>query len=347
MLGCLLVGVGATATPAQAAPGIRWHKPVRLEPSADGGVQAVSCPSRRLCVAVDASGHALFTTRPTRGAHSWSRPQRVDAGNALTGISCPTTRLCVAVDESGNVLSTTHPTRGAKSWSRPRRIDSVHGTDGGYAGLLGISCPTVTLCVAVDGAAAGDVLSTSVPRGGASAWRTVRLGGPLTSVSCPSTGLCVVGGAEHAYSANPAGGRSSWHFTGGPVGGGVISGLDCPDTALCVGVGFGDASPGLVVATTSPRGGSRVWKTTDVLASPPGVGAGLFDAIGCPGQTLCVALDSADNAYVSNRPAKDGWSGARAIRPKSASQQNAISCTPKLCVVVDSAGVESTGIVHG
>ncbi len=336
-----------SATPAQAAAGIRWHKPVRVEPSRDGGVQAVSCPTSRLCVAVDASGHALFTTRPTRGAHSWSRPQRVDGSNSLTGVSCPTRRLCVAVDESGNVLSTTHPTRGAKSWSRPRRIDSVQGTDGGNAGLLGISCPTVTLCVAVDGAAAGDVLSTSVPRGGAGAWRMVRLGGTLETVSCPSAGLCVVAGSEHVYSSNPAGGRTSWHFTGGPVGGGVISDLDCPDTTLCVGVGFGDASPGLAVATASPRGGSKRWKTSDVLASPPPASAELLDAVGCAGGTLCVALDTADDAYTSGNPVKGGWSWDGAIRPGSASQQNAISCTLKLCVVVDSAGVETTGIVHG
>jgi hypothetical protein len=347
LLGYVLMGVGAIATPAQAAPRIRWHRPVRVEPSRDGGVQAVSCPTSRLCVAVDASGDVLYTTRPTRGAHSWSRPERIDARNTLTGVSCPTKQLCVAVDDSGNVLSTTHPTRGAKSWSRPRRIDSVQGTDGADAGLLGISCPTVTLCVAVDGAAAGDVLSTTVPRGGPRAWRMVRLGGTLTSVSCPSAGLCVVAGSEHLYSSNPASGRSSWHFTGGPVGGGVISDVDCPDTTLCAGVGFGDASPGLAVSTASPRGGSRDWRTADVLASPPPASAELLDAVGCAGQTLCVALDTADNAYTTSTPVKGGWRWDGAIRPKSASQQNAISCTPKLCVVVDSAGVEVTGIVRG
>lgn len=298
-------------------------------------------------MAVDASGHALFSTHPTRGAHSWSRPQRVDGSNALTGVSCPSTRLCVAVDDSGNVLSTIHPTRGAKSWSRPRRIDSVQGTDGGYAGLLGISCPTVSRCVAVDGADAGNVLSTTRPRGGAGAWRTVRLGQTLTSVSCPSASLCVVAGSAHAYSTAPGGSRSSWHFTGGPVGGGVISDLDCPAITLCVGVGFGDASPGLAVATGSPRGGSGTWKTSDVLASPPPANAELLDAVGCAGSTLCVALDTADNAYTSSTPTRGGWSFDGPIRPGSASQQNAISCTPKLCVVVDSAGVENTGVVSG
>jgi hypothetical protein len=297
-------------------------------------------------VAVDASGHVMFTTRPTRGAHSWSRPQRIDGSNILTGISCPTTRLCVAVDESGDVLSTTHPARGARGWSRPRRIDSVLGTDGSYAGLLGISCPTVTLCVAVDGAGSGDVLTSTAPRGGAGAWHMARLGGTLSSVSCPSAGLCLVAGSGHMYSTDPAGGRATWHYSGGPVGGGVISDLDCPSTALCVGVGFGDDSPGLAVATATPRGGSKTWSTTDILALSPDTSAGLFDAVGCAGQAICVTLDTADNAYLSTTPVKGSWSWDGPIRPNPASQQNAISCTVNLCVVVDSAGVETTGVIH-
>lgn len=346
MVGCLLAGAGAGAAPAQAAPGIRWHRPLRLESAADGGVLAVSCPSDRLCVAVDATGHALFSTRPTRGAHSWSRPARIDGSNSLTGVSCPTTRLCVAVDDNGNVLSTTRPTR-FRSWTRPVHIDSARGIDGGPAGLLGISCPTVNLCVAVDGAAVSDVLSTTRPTGGRGVWHTVRLGGTLTSVSCPVAGLCVAGGASHIFSTNPAGGRGAWHYTGGPLGGGVLSSVDCPLTTLCVGVGFGNLSPGLAVATTSPRGGPGAWKTAAVLGSPPGPTDELLDAVSCAGQTLCVALDTSDRAFTSTAPVLGSWSGGGPIRPNSASQQNAISCTLKLCVVVDDAGVETTGIVHG
>jgi hypothetical protein len=344
MVGCLLAW--AIAAPAQAAPGIRWHRPLRLEPAADGGMLAVSCPSNRLCVAVDATGHALFSTRPTRGARSWSRPAHIDGSNSLTGISCPTIRLCVAVDDSGNVLSTTRPTR-ARSWSRPVRIDSARGMDGGWAGLLGISCPTVNLCLAVDGAAVSDVLSTTRPTGGRGAWHMVRLGGTLTSVSCPAARLCVVGGEAHIFSTTPAGGRGSWHYTGGPMGGGVISSLDCPLTTLCVGVGFGNLSPGLALASASPRGGSRAWKTAAVLSSPPDTTDQLLDAVSCAGQTLCVALDTSGRAFLSTAPVRGSWSAGRPIRPNSASQQNAISCTLKLCVVVDDAGVETTGTLRG
>lgn len=304
---------------------------------------SVSCPSSRLCLAVDAAGRALYTTHPTWGGHHWSRPAYIDRRGSLTAVSCPTTKLCVAVDDAGNVLSTTRPTRGAKAWSRPVRIDSSRSLDGGPAGLLGISCPTVSLCVAVDGGSPGNVLSTTRPQGGT--WRTVGLGGPLASVSCAAPSLCMVGGLEHVVSTAPTGGRSAWHFTGGPAGGGSISALDCPLTTLCVGVGFGNVSPGLAMATASPRS-SRSWRTADLMGSPPQAGAQLLDAVGCAGRTLCVALDTADDAFVSTNPTGRAWGGGRPIRAKSASQQNAISCTAKLCAVVDSSGMETTGVVH-
>jgi hypothetical protein len=332
----------AMATAAQAAPGIRWHRAVRIEPASNGGVQAVSCPSTRLCVAVDASGHELFSTRPTGGKGSWSRAGRIDGGNSLTGISCPTTRLCVAVDENGVVLTTTRPTKGARSWKRQGRVDTALGLDGGWAGLLGISCPTTSLCVAVDGSQSGRVFSTTRPLGGSRAWRSTQVGGTLTSVSCRTAGLCVVAGSKHAFSTNPASG--SWRSTGSLGGGAVISAIDCPALSLCVGVGYGNSSPGLVTTSTSPR--TRNWQTVMVEPSPPLQSEGVLDAVGCPNRGLCVALDTADNAFVSSTPASGGWNGPRAIRRNSASQQNAIACTRTFCVVVDSAGVESTGIVR-
>lgn len=308
-------------------------------------MQAVSCPTIHLCVAVDASGKALYTTRPTGRTGSWSQPVGIDGGVALTGISCPTTRLCVAVDANGNVLTSTRPTHGA--WSRAARIDSSTSLDGGYAGLNGISCPTTTLCVAVDGAAQGHVVATSQPLGGGRTWHMSKLGAPLTSVSCPSNGLCVIGGTKHYFSTSPNGGRSAWHATGGPLGGGLISAIDCPAISLCVGVGYGNISPGLAVSATNPRGRASGWLTSSVQEMPPVANTELLDAVGCAGNTLCVALDTADNAFISRQPAQGVWGARHAIRRNSASLQSAVSCTKAFCVVVDSSGVATTGIVHG
>jgi hypothetical protein len=336
----------AVVPAAASAASMHWARAVRVEPSRNGGVNAVSCPTSRFCVAVDDSGYVVTTTDPTGSKHVWSPTARIDHAS-LTGISCPSTSLCVAVDDSGNVLTSTHPTGGARAWSHPAKIDSTPGPDGGPAGLSGVSCPSTRLCVAVDAAPAGHVLTSTSPTGGAGAWKLTAVGGgPLTSVSCvQSSSLCVAAGAEHVYSTNPGGGAGAWHATGGQTGGGVISAIDCPGLSQCIAVGFGDTATGLVSTTRNPRGGLAGWKTVTAQDTPPDQGEGLLDGVGCT-RGFCVAVDGFDNAYTSAAPGSGTWSGPTAVRGRSAAQTTAISCTSGLCVVVDSAGVSTTGILR-
>lgn len=328
-----------------SATTIRWGRPVRVEPSRNGGVQAVSCPSVRLCVAVDASGYVVVTTNPTGRSHVWSATARIDRA-ALTGVSCPTTKLCVATDDAGNVLTSGNPTGGARAWSRPARVDTSAAAGGGYAGLAGIACPSTKLCVAVDAADSGNVVTSTDPTGGSRAWRTSSLGGILTSVSCPRVSLCVAAGTQHYVSTSPVGGAGAWHATGSQAGGGVMSAIDCPSLTVCVATGYGNSSTGLLTATGNPRGPVGAWKTVGIEDTPPAPGEGALDAVGCA-HGLCVVLDGFDNAYTSPAPVTGTWSGPTAIRPKSISQSNAISCVGSLCMVVDSAGVSTAGIVRG
>lgn len=339
--------LAAAVLPAVAgAASIRWNKAVRLVPSShDGGLSAVSCPATNLCVAVDYAGYVIATSRPTGGNGSWTRAARIDR-NPLTGVSCPTTRLCVAVDANGGVLTSTKPTAGARAWSLPARVDTAAGPDGGPAGLLGVSCPTASLCVAVDGASPGDVVSTTSPAGGAKTWKVTKIGGTLTSISCASAGLCVAAGSQHYVSTSPAGGSSAWHATGSQAGGGIFSAIACPALRLCVAVGFGNTSTGLATTSSDPRGSARTWRTVSIEPTPPDPGEGLLTAVGCAGTGLCIAVDGNDHAFTSTSPGKGIWSGPATVRPKSASITTAISCNRHLCVVVDGAGVETTGVVR-
>jgi hypothetical protein len=54
-----------------------------------------------------------------------------------------------------------------------------------------VSCSSATSCVAVDGN--GNVVTTTNPTGGASAWTTSDAAGSadMTAVACPSASLCV------------------------------------------------------------------------------------------------------------------------------------------------------------
>jgi hypothetical protein len=80
----------------------------------DKNVQAISCASTKLCVAVDSLGHAIMSTDPTAAHPHWTRtmidrtkgPSKgyAPVQQSLTGIACPSTELCIAVDGYGDEL---------------------------------------------------------------------------------------------------------------------------------------------------------------------------------------------------------------------------------------------------
>jgi hypothetical protein len=106
--------------------------------------------------------------------------------------------LCVAGNAGGNLLSSTNPTA-VSSWGE---------ADGGVSvQVTGVSCLPTGQCVAVDNN--GDVLTSSSPTGGGSAWSVTRLipyvqppgehEEPLNGlfgVSCSSSSFCAVVGAD-------------------------------------------------------------------------------------------------------------------------------------------------------
>jgi hypothetical protein len=75
--------------------------------------------------------------------------------------------------------------------------------------LTGMSCLSVSFCVAIDNA--GSVLTTTNPTGGRGAWTITGLaGGPQYGISCPTVNLCVATGGNDIYtSTNPTAGTAS------------------------------------------------------------------------------------------------------------------------------------------
>ena len=147
-------------------------------------VNALACPTDRLCVDVGANGDVVTSTDPIGGAGAW-RWQKVDpngADPALRDISCPSASLCVVGDAAGRrTFASTSPGGQASSW---RAIPAGFDTDW-------LSCPLTTLCLANQADASPFV--SSDPLGGASSWRfsDVDHAGTLTAVSCPSATECV------------------------------------------------------------------------------------------------------------------------------------------------------------
>jgi hypothetical protein len=65
----------------------------------------------------------------------------------------------VAVDDAGDVVSSVDPAAGARAW-KVTRLPGVSGY-----GLSAVSCPSVSLCVAID--YGGQVFTSQDPSAGA------------------------------------------------------------------------------------------------------------------------------------------------------------------------------------
>ena len=266
---CVAVdGAGNAVSSTDPAGGASAWKLARVD--AVGSPRAIACPSVSLCVAVDGAGNAVSSTHPTAGAGAWKITRATDADQRLT-VSCPSTRLCLATDGGRNVAVSSNPTAGV--W-RAERVDTGAGPECGKyggqlgcdSGLTGLSCASVSFCVAVD--YWGGVFSSSNPSRGASGWNpSDGNGGPdLHSLSCPSDSLCIA--------ACPVGVGLLWQ--------------DCPGSEYDAG--------NLVWWNPSSRTAFGQGFSFASISSRP-----LFD-VSCASVSLCLASDEAGELFVSTDP---------------------------------------------
>ena len=212
---------------------------------------------------------------------------------------------------------------GFAAWRETTRPEPV--------GFAAVSCPSASLCVASD--QEGNILSSTSPTGGSTAWNSAgALIYPTSGggVSCPSISLCAaVGVTSVATATDPSGGASAW--TTAPIGGYPdLGAISCPSVSLCVAVGGGPNGP-IILTSTDPTGGTSSWTTASI---PPG---GRLSGVSCPSVSLCVATTGGD-VFTSTNPTggASAWTGTT-VDPGSSF--NAVSCpSVSLCVAVDSAG---------
>ena len=273
-------------------------------------LSAVSCPSASLCVAVDYyGGNVLTSTDPTGGATAW-RSAQVDPptgpdGPNMTAISCPSTSLCVVVDNSGNVVTSTNPTGGATAWVKTHVDNGMtyecfrYGESGNcQPGLWAVSCASISLCVATDDS--GNVISSSNPAGGPSAWSganavtAVPASQAYIGISCPSVMVCVAvdNYAGDVFTWNPNAAASG--STAAIAADSGLSGISCQSASLCVAPGY---SPRLYLST-NPTGGAPAWDTTyqGPIESSNNIGPAT-----CPSGSFCIAFDNPGHVLLGAR----------------------------------------------
>lgn len=197
------------------------------------------------------------------------------------------------------------------------------------AGLRGVSCPTSAKCWAVGGR---KILATT--NGGAS-WSVQRefprrfpSGEDLRDVSCPSTTHCWVVDWVWGEIFASSDGGLSWSLQ---YDGTRFESISCPTTSACVATGDGGA-----VAVTADGGAS--WTT-------PGSGTtNNLLGVSCPTASVCWAVGEGPTAL---RSANGGTTWA-AQDPGSAMTLKDVSCpTTSACWAVGGNGINSSTTVVG
>ncbi len=197
--------------------------------------------------------------------------------------------------------------------------------------LFGVSCPSTSLCAAVDGV--GNALITQDPTASTPVWTAANADGTtaVTSVACPSTSLCVAvdaaGNALVTHDANTV--PATWSAPMNIDGTNSFDYVRCPSTSLCVAVD--DA--GNVLETDDPSAATPNW------SAPMNIDGTNPLVFSCPSTSLCVAADTVGNVLTSEDPsaAQPMWSTPQSIDPQSGFAD--VSCpSTSLCVAVDFSG---------
>ncbi len=255
------------------------------------GATEVTCPSTSDCFAVDDRGNILEDLNSqSTSASSWSRVAS-DGNNSLSSISCVSSSLCVGA--SGQFISTsTDAFQASPTWSNSMVGYSPTQT---ASNILGISCPTINLCIGVD--STGDIIYSVNPTEGGSTYNIVNvdLSTAITSISCPNVSLCVAVDKRGNIlsSLNPTGQLSSWNVDYADPGHSIVS-ISCPSSSLCIALD----SAGNILANTDPTNvANPSWIIFNVDGSNDPT------SITCADISLCLLTDSVGNVIVSSNPA--------------------------------------------
>jgi hypothetical protein len=327
--------VAVSRNPSAAAP--TWSETPQLGSGAArrAALVSISCPDASSCVTLDGAGNLLSTGKPAGGSAGWkSRALNPGLGSA-DSIGCIPGGSCVAAGPLSHVAF--GDIRATAPWKVTNlNLFSIDDNGVEAADSLGqVSCASRSLCMAVDhsdGVGDEGLLEVSKDPAGGS-WQQVSLGGPdydfFTSVSCPSSRLCVAGdGQGDRFAVSMNGGRN-WGFVRGGPGDGIAA-VSCPTRTFCAAV---DES-GYVLTSTDPSLNRRAWHSRRIEH-------GSFTAIACASRSLCVAFGQRDRVLVSSDPG----GGVSSWKPAAlGSGLTGVACpSSKLCVVTTDAGTVRLG----
>jgi hypothetical protein len=323
LAGALLPAQAALAGPASAA------KPVDR-------LAAVSCPTKRMCVAVGTMGNGPAMLAERWNGRTWATMRLAQptggTGAGLDGVSCTSARACTAVGWGpGGTL--------AERWNGSRwRIQPTPspGVDG--IPFAAVSCGSATSCTAVgyyDFNDLGFTSSTLAEHWDGRAWSMQSLpsagasGGDLSSISCrpsactaagyyigqsdegPGTAPLAMRWNGPAWAVQPTPGDATLNETSG------LTGVSCPSARSCTAVGISDQGGPLIL-----RWNGTAWHGQTVTNVALNYA---LSAVSCPSATACMAIGSNAAARWNGH----GWASRRIRVPPGAHglSLSAVSCS--------------------
>ena len=199
--------------------------------------------------------------------------------------------------------------------------------------LASLSCPSASLCVAVD--IVGNVLVSHDPAAATPNWSApANVDGTngIFGISCPSTSLCVAvdSAGNVLVSHDPTAAAPTWSAPADVDGTNTLEGISCPSSSLCAVV---DAA-GNVLVSHDPGAAAPTWSAPlDIDGTNP------INLISCPSASLCIAVDYAGKVVVSDDPGATTPTWSAPANVDGTNGIDGISCpSNSLCVAVDSAG---------
>lgn len=216
------------------------------------------------------------------------------------------------------------------TWSQPQVIDPPLFS--GDSDIVGVSCPSDGLCMAIDSHGdEGHLLHSTDPATVGATWATADLPKPAhpKAVSCPSAVFCAVADSRGNIwtTSEPTEGISAWTLT--PLDTETVEhetsfgllDVSCPSASFCAVID----DLGTVFTSTEPTDGASAWTET-VLSDTD------FEAIACQSPSLCVITDFDGNVLTSAEPMAGGttWNSAHV----DANGLGGVSCpSVSLCVI--------------
>ena len=263
-----------------------WQAPVTIDPS--GRLVSVSCPSTQFCIAIDSVGNVVTFT-----GTSWAPPIAVDAGYVPTDVSCVSSTACTMVDQAGNVVTLSGTVWATQIAVEPR-------------GFFGLSCSTVSFCMAYGG--------SGIKLFNGTAWTSAAVSGlTILGASCPTSLYCALATSSGAYTyAN-----GIWSSYPQALGGVGLAAISCASASFCVTVGGGVAFS---------YTGSAVEASGTIDPHP-------LNAVSCSSSQFCMAVDSAGGAVPYAAPS---WGSPQDV--DGTSSIVGVSCAGQWCLAVDGRG---------